>query len=169
MENVQNTTNALINAEQLLPHWQGHRALTRRVIEAFPEDKLLTYSIGGMRTFAQLAHELLDLADTGIQGMATGNWERRPGMDHHADTFTSKDALLAAWDDTTKRIDEIFPQITPERWLTVDKAFGQFENTMVGTLTYFLDNENHHRGQGYVYLRALGIEPPAFWDRISLG
>jgi uncharacterized damage-inducible protein DinB len=23
----------------------------------------------------------------------------------------------------------------------------------------------HHRGQGYVYLRALGIEPPPFYDR----
>ncbi|MGB4400232.1 MAG: DinB family protein [Daejeonella sp.] len=26
------------------------------------------------------------------------------------------------------------------------------------------DNETHHRAQAYVYLRALGIEPPAFWD-----
>ena len=28
-----------------------------------------------------------------------------------------------------------------------------------------IDNETHHRGQGYVYLRALGIEPPQFWER----
>lgn len=162
-------TQQLITSAQLLEHWKGHRDLTRRVIEAFPEDKLLNYSIGGMRTFAQLAHELLDLADTGVQGMATGNWESRPGMNHHKDAFTSKEALLAAWDETTKRIDEMFPQITAERWLQVDKAFGQFENTTIGTLMYFLDNENHHRGQGYVYLRSLGIEPPAFWDRASLG
>ena len=26
---------------------------------------------------------------------------------------------------------------------------------------YVIDNEIHHRGQGYVYLRALGIEPPS--------
>jgi uncharacterized damage-inducible protein DinB len=32
-------------------------------------------------------------------------------------------------------------------------------------LLYFIDNEVHHRGQGYVYLRALGIEPPPFWER----
>jgi uncharacterized damage-inducible protein DinB len=30
---------------------------------------------------------------------------------------------------------------------------------------YVIDNEVHHRGQGYVYLRALQIEPPAFYDR----
>jgi uncharacterized damage-inducible protein DinB len=29
----------------------------------------------------------------------------------------------------------------------------------------FIDNEVHHRGQGYVYLRALGVEPPPFWER----
>ena len=28
-----------------------------------------------------------------------------------------------------------------------------------------VDNEIHHRGQGYVYLRELGIEPPPFWER----
>jgi uncharacterized damage-inducible protein DinB len=32
-------------------------------------------------------------------------------------------------------------------------------------LLYCIDNEIHHRGQGYVYLRALGIEPPPFWER----
>ena len=34
-----------------------------------------------------------------------------------------------------------------------------------GLLFYVIDNEIHHRGQGYVYLRALGIEPPLFYDR----
>jgi uncharacterized damage-inducible protein DinB len=28
-----------------------------------------------------------------------------------------------------------------------------------------IDNEVHHRAQGYVYLRALGLEPPHFWER----
>jgi uncharacterized damage-inducible protein DinB len=32
-------------------------------------------------------------------------------------------------------------------------------------IRYAIDNEVHHRGQGYVYLRSLGIEPPAFYDR----
>jgi uncharacterized damage-inducible protein DinB len=47
----------------------------------------------------------------------------------------------------------------------VDKAFGQWESTGIGTILYAIDNEIHHRGQGYVYLRSLGIEPPPFWER----
>lgn len=32
-------------------------------------------------------------------------------------------------------------------------------------ILYAIDNEIHHRGQGYVYLRSLGIEPPPFYER----
>jgi len=66
------SSTLVIPAPALLEHWQGHRRLTRRVIEAFPEDQLFSFSI---------------------------------------------------------------------------------------------DNEIHHRGQAYVYLRALGIEPPPFYER----
>jgi len=44
----------------------------------------------------------------------------------------------------------------PERFPNPDV----YENIL-----YFVDNEIHHRGQAYVYLRALGIEPPFFWER----
>jgi uncharacterized damage-inducible protein DinB len=32
-------------------------------------------------------------------------------------------------------------------------------------IAYVIDNEIHHRGQGYVYLRALGIAPHPFYER----
>jgi uncharacterized damage-inducible protein DinB len=35
----------------------------------------------------------------------------------------------------------------------------------IAMILYAIDNEIHHRGQAYVYLRVLGIEPPAFFDR----
>ena len=45
-------------------------------------------------------------------------------------------------------------------------AFGQYTGTCCHDLIlYVIDNEIHHRGQGYVYLRALGIEPPPFYER----
>lgn len=44
-------------------------------------------------------------------------------------------------------------------------AFGQYEDVGRNRFLYVIDNEIHHRGQGYVYLRALGVEPPAFWER----
>ena len=60
--------------DALLSHWQGHRRLTRRVIDAFPEDQLFTFSVGGMRPFGMLALEMLSMAVPMVRGAASGDW-----------------------------------------------------------------------------------------------
>lgn len=154
------TEISALSAENVLKHWQGHRGLTRRTIEAFPEDKLFSYSVGGMRPFAELAWEFIRMAVPIVDGVATGKWVEYSGT--KPDT---KAGLLALWDEQTKQLDERFPLIPQHRFAEVDKAFGQWEMPGIGTIQYAVDNEIHHRGQGYVYLRALGIEPPHFWER----
>ena len=89
---------------------------TRRVIEAFPEDQLFTFSIGGMRTFGELAMEIITMGAPMVRGAVSGDWN-------------------ADWSRDARPKQEV------------------------------IDNEIHHRGQGYVYLRALGIEPPPFYER----
>jgi len=78
---------------------------------------------------------------------------------------TSKDAALVEWDKQTEEINALFPKIRPEQWQEHDKAFGMYEGPTYDLLMYAVDNEIHHRGQAYVYFRALGIEPPPFYDR----
>lgn len=156
----------MIFAKELLVHWQGHRSLTRRIIEAFPEEQLFSYSIGGMRPFAAMAMELTRLASLGITGMHSGKWDvyDYPSLRHDTPP-ASKEELLALWDTTTEKINTLWPQIREERFREVDKAFGMYEGVISDIMLYWIDNENHHRGQAYVYLRSLGIEPPPFWDR----
>jgi len=153
-----------LGTEFLRDYWQGHRRLTRRMIEAFPPDALFAYSLGGMRPFGEMAFELVSMADAGVQGIATGDWGP---LAHHAPELrpATRNAILTLWDATTARIDALWPTIPPERFEAVDKAFGQWEGVIYGLLFYWIDNEIHHRGQGYVYLRALGLDPPAFWER----
>lgn len=156
-----------VGAEDLLNEWVGHRRLTRRVIEAFPEDILFTYRIGTMRTFADMVKELLDIGGPGVKGIVTDSWTNTGGFIEH--TFTSeqqtKEYLLQQWDLATEEIINWFPQISAERFQETVLAFGQYEGQVYSTILYFIDNEIHHRAQGYVYLRSLGIEPPAFWNR----
>ncbi|WP_276366708.1 DinB family protein [Chryseolinea sp. H1M3-3] len=154
----------IISSEQLLKQWQEHRALTRRVIEAFPEDKLYSYSIGGMRPFAALAMEMQGMAIPGIQGVISGEWETSPEIFNRPAPNPKKE-LLKLWDETTEEINKLWPQIPPHRFQEIDVAFGQYKAPLYYIIFYWIDNEIHHRGQGYVYLRSLGIEPPAFWDR----
>lgn len=172
MENQQVATeekkfdHSILSADELLAHWQGHRGLTRRVIDAFPERELFTYSIGGMRPFAEMAKELIDIAGPGVEGVATGNWGTSGEWDHSMEKagIKSKKDLLDKWDEVTERIKQFWPQIQPERYQETDVAFGLYENKIYASLFYMIDNEIHHRGQGYVYLRSLGIEPPPFWE-----
>ena len=152
-----------IAQDELRQHWQGHRRVTRRVIEAFPEKELFTFSVGGMRPCSALALEMIGMASAGIQGLATGKWDKEiyssiPAPNTRAD-------LLRLWDEVTAKIDALWPQIPPGRFEEIDLAFGQWEGLVYGLFQYWVDNEIHHRGQAYVYLRSLGIEPPAFYDR----
>ena len=155
-------TQAPLSSQALLDHWQGHRRLTRRVIDAFPEDKLFNFTIGSMRPFSEMAKEFLKMTEPIAHGVATGEWTSF-GVD--LDSVRTKAELLRLWDDATGRLNAIWPAIPASRFAEVDKAFGQWENSGINTILYGIDNEIHHRGQGYVYLRALGIEPPPFWER----
>jgi len=150
-------------ASDLFRNWQGHRRLTRRVIEAFPDDKLFQFSIGGMRPFSEMAWEFIRMAVPIVEGVSTGKWEE--WTQSKGQKPTTKSELLRLWDEQTAELDLKFPEIPPHRFNEVDKAFGQWENKGIATIQYAIDNEIHHRGQGYVYLRALGIEPPPFWER----
>ncbi|HEY2472321.1 MAG TPA: DinB family protein [Terracidiphilus sp.] len=152
---------SVLTASDVLKNWQGHRALTRRVIAAFPEDKLFNFSVGGMRPFAEMAWEFIRMAVPIVDGVATGKWEEFGKGTKPA----TKAEILQLWDAQTAELNEKFPQIPAHRFSEVDKAFGQWENAGMNTIQYAIDNEIHHRGQGYVYLRALGIEPPPFWER----
>jgi len=157
---TETTPMNVLSPEALLNHWQGHRRLTRRTIDAFPEDKLFQFSVGGMRPFAEMAWEFIRMAVPIVEGVSTGKWE-----EFKAGKPSSKAELLRLWDEQTTMLNEKFPKIPSHRFSEVDKAFGQWEAPGLATIQYGIDNEIHHRGQGYVYLRALGIEPPPFWER----
>lgn len=146
--------------DALLSHWQAHRRLTRRVIEAFPEDQLFTFSVGGMRPFGAMAMEFLGMTIPMVQGVVTDKWESYQGA-----SLTTKADILKQWDADTAQLNALWPRIPAAHFADTVTAFGQYTGTLYDLLMYIVDNEVHHRGQGYVYLRALGIEPPPFYDR----
>ena len=155
----------VILPSELLAHWQGHRALTRKLIEKFPEKDFFEYTIGGMRPFAEMTQELLSIAGPGTKEIVTGETVVQEEQLAHEN---SKAKILELWDKATVEINENWAKIDVSRFHDTIKTFGQYEGTVQSAILYFIDNEIHHRGQGYVYLRALGIEPPMFWERNEL-
>lgn len=152
----------VITPEDLLQHWQGHRALTRRVIELFPEKDFFEFSIGGMRSFSKLVDELLAIGAPALKGIV--NREIQP-FTEGAEKLIFKAQYLEKWDEATAEINAYWSQLSIEDFNETFNLFGQYEFPIIQNILYFIDNEVHHRGQSYVYLRALGIEPPFFWER----
>jgi uncharacterized damage-inducible protein DinB len=140
-----------------------NRRLTIRAIEAFPEDKLFTFApIEPLRPFSKMILEITDVERAYTRGIALDEWEY---SQPYAGVST-KAELLNACHETMNDVQKWWPKITEERLHTVikDPFFGG-EMSHFDRLHYALENEIHHRGQGFIYLRLLGIEPPAFWDR----
>ncbi len=160
---TQNPQTAIITPGELLAHWQGHRRLTRRMTLAFPEDQLFSFSPAPpMRPFGELAWEMHRVAAYTLDALRSGDWSwpsARP-----PEPPRERDALLAAWDDLSARLDSEWVSV-PLSIFPLEQDIPWGRQTAMSATLYAIDNEIHHRGQGYVYLRALGLEPPPFWER----
>jgi hypothetical protein len=157
---VSTESTPFITPGGLLAHWQAHRRLTRRVINTFPDDQLFSFAVGGMRPFGMLALEMITMTVPMVRGAASGDWSAPSSRDPRP-----REEVLRLWDESTQQLNELWPQIPPQRFAETLTAFAQYTGVLHDLVLYVIDNEIHHRGQGYVYLRALGIEPPAFYDR----
>ena len=164
MENTleKTATATFISPANMLAHWLGHRNVTRKVIAAFPEKELFEFSIGGMRTFSVMVQELLAIGAPGMREIAMETGEKLNEAITEANT---KENILRLWDEATEEITRLWAQVPAERFSEKIVAFGQYEGTVWSTILYYIDNELHHRAQAYVYLRALNIEPPFFYER----
>ena len=101
----------------------------------------------------------------GVRGVVVGKWQTFEEVQKSYPMPKSREELLNLWDRATEQIDSLWPHIPAERFQEVEKFFGQYDGPVYWSILYLIDNEIHHRGQGYVYLRSLGIEPPHFWER----
>ncbi|PYE50459.1 DinB family protein [Deinococcus yavapaiensis] len=155
------TQAPLLTPDTLYQHLRGHRRLTRRTIEAFPDDQLFTFRPAPpMRSFGDLMREVIDMVTPTMRGLTSGEFTWSPPR--HG---SSKTELLAEWDEADAELDKVWPSLHPEHFTTEASWFGLPPSSGLNKVLYLIDNEVHHRAQGYVYLRLLGIEPPPFYER----
>lgn len=153
-----------ITTGELLDHWQGHRKLTRQVIEAFPENAFFTFNIGGMRPFSEMIIELIGITSEGLRGLLIDDWESLQ-VTSNWEWPAEKAGMLQLWDEVTSQLNSQWPKIPQSRFHETIVTFGEYRSSAHTAILYWVDNEIHHRGQAYVYLRALGVKPPGFWER----
>ncbi len=150
---------------ELMDLWDGHRRLTVRTARAFPADKLMTFSpVEPLRTFAVMCDEIARIELAYIRGLAEDQWTWDPKVPAPA---TDADGVVRFLEETREYTHRMWGRLSAETLLTPRKDpffFGDSKRPY-DWLVYCVDNEVHHRGQGFVYLRELGIEPPHFYER----
>ena len=153
----------ILTPEALLTNLKDVRALTRKVIEAFPEKDLFEFKIANLRPFSGMVEEFL---------MITNYIFKETLHEKHTPFYTegqfptTKTEVLALWDRATEILDREWQKVGD---YTQPLTIYQMTFSFAQWILYFIENESHHRGQGYTYLRALGIEPTLFWGRESFG
>jgi uncharacterized damage-inducible protein DinB len=153
----------LMTPAQLHEILEGNRRLTVRTLQAFPEHDLFSYAAPGMRPAADLFKEIIEMERAFLRGIATGEWVYAATTKEIA----TKEGLLEAFGTLRTQTLAWWEKITTDRLLALaDDGFGWGPPMVnLNRVIYGLENETHHRGQVYVYLRQLGVEPPAFYER----
>ena len=151
----------LLTPQTLLTNLKDVRALTRNVMEAFPEKDLFEFSVANLRPFSAMVEEFLMITNY----IFTETLHEKHTPFYTEGQFpTTKTEVLALWDKVTEIIDREWKEVGD---YTQSITIYKMTFTFAQWILYAIENESHPRGQGYTYLRALGIEPPFFWARES--
>lgn len=145
-----------MNKFAILRYWQNVRKLTLRLFDLFPEGKFNFRPVETVRSVAeQFDHILVVELYTRI-GLITGQWDQAAfSGERDRSWMTLRNKLFYEHQKTIGLL-----RLLPEgRFMQVyETPFGRLTGeTVVYTA---IDEEIHHRGNLYTYLRLLGLEPP---------
>lgn len=157
----------MLNTSSLSQMWDMMRqrhGIAMRAIERLPEDKLDSHPIPMMRTPKELVVHWYGMAILGlVDGALRGKFEE---LDEKAATaaIKTKAELIQYVRECWNSADQTVQKLTDEKLdASVETPWG---SPLRGSrcLEAASDESIHHRGQFFVYLRALGQEPPDMYD-----
>jgi len=157
----------MLTQKSLAPMWDQIRqrhGIALRLIEALPADRIHDHAIPNMRTPAQLVAHLYGMVVREMtEGVVRGEIREvddakvAAGLRTHADLLAFVRESYAAAAKAVASITDAQLQGTvktpwgmnPPGWMMISAMQDEFF---------------HHRGQLYVFVRAMGAEPPVMWD-----
>jgi uncharacterized damage-inducible protein DinB len=146
--------------QQLIKDWERAKAYTKEYLDAMPKDKYGFKANDSVRTFAQ---QMLHLAQgtIGLSGNGTGATRLWPGWNlEQSKTAQTADSVnyyvLASYDFAIEGLKNMDAAKLEEK-----NKRGSFDETRLSWLLKAFEHQTHHRGQITIYIRLLGIRPPA--------
>jgi hypothetical protein len=165
---AQNSLNETLK-QQMLNDWKRAKAYTQEYLDAMPADQYSFKAVDSIRSFAeQMLHLAFGNAALAIVGTSVPDSNIRNIFLNRdiekSSTAQTKDSVVylvnKSYDftiDAIKNMDfaklsEVVNQRTPG---------GNRSETRLAWLLKAFEHQTHHRGQCTIYIRLLGIRPPA--------
>jgi uncharacterized damage-inducible protein DinB len=153
--------------QQMLKEWERAKAYTQEYLDAMPADKYGFKAVDSIRSFAeQMLH--LAYANVSLVTVATGDSSLLNAVVKRdiekLPTAQNKDSVVyfvnTSYDFVTNAIKNLdFNKIT--EIITQRTQRGTRVETRLAWLLKAFEHQTHHRGQCTIYIRLLGIRPPA--------
>jgi uncharacterized damage-inducible protein DinB len=133
-------------------------AVTRRLVDQFPADKIHYKPTEGVRTVAEIIAHNYAFMEAGVRTVIDGKF-----AEVAEPKLADKAAVLAFMDQQVATLLKLWPQVTDAQLGVKIDAWG---TQMRGAdfITFINDEHWHHRGQLTTYLRMLGIQPVMIYD-----
>jgi uncharacterized damage-inducible protein DinB len=132
------------------------RKVTIATARLLPAAAMGFSAVGDMMTAAGILSHIVDVEDAMVDGVGGGKWTfgRPENKVADVDSFIRRSAEVR--ERTCRAVTEM-----GERglWSQITAPFG-YRGPALFLLDSIRENEVHHRGQLFVYLRILGIAPP---------
>jgi uncharacterized damage-inducible protein DinB len=145
--------------ERLVKQWDRIHNQTVKVMKAAPSEKLDWKPAETIRSLGSLLRHIVSaehfLITTALTGQGQPPTEDLKGYDVAG--------LVDAFNRQHQRLVEQVASLSPEQSKETIQFFGR-ELPRMTLLWGITEHEIHHRGQLFVYLRLLGVEPPSLYD-----
>jgi uncharacterized damage-inducible protein DinB len=140
----------------IIKYWNNMRRLTLRSLDTFPDDKFEFRPVDGVRNVAELFDHMLEVELYIRKGLLHGDWIRLPYL---GPVSSEKQVMRQHLVREHERTSEMLHELPEGRFMKLyETPFGRISGE--GQIYVAIDEEIHHRGNLYTYLRILGIEPP---------
>ncbi len=140
----------------LLRYWHNVRRLTLKLFEHFPENNFSYRPVEAVRSVAEMFDHILIVELYTRIGLITGEWNLALFEgERNLDRAYLRNRLYNEHEKTLGML-----RLLPEgRFMrTYETPFGEVTGEVA--IYVAIDEEIHHRGNLYTYLRLLNIEPP---------
>jgi uncharacterized damage-inducible protein DinB len=140
----------------ILKYWENVRKLTLKVFDLFPHDKFDYRPADEIRSVAEQFDHILICELYARIGILTGVWDRAP---FSGQRDLSRATLREKLYNENRKTLGLFRMLAEGQYIKIyTTPFGAISGEALIYET--IDEEIHHRGNLYIYLKILGIAPP---------